>query len=432
MRTSQQSWILAAFLAVFLVRVAGADEPVQSWSLEDGTEVLLVEDHRAPMVSVRLYFPAGTHGDWAWENHAGTAMRIQTMDPDGLLHARADELAADVGSGMSGLWAEMNARCRKEDLPAVLGLLQDTMANRDFDRTELRRWRRSSKAYRSSREKNISYCGRRATYRLLFDGDDPRLRELVSQRLPSTDAAMLAQVRDTVIRLPGRRIGFAGDLTRAEVEALVAELLPPPLDQPPEGLAPAYKEVNSVGPAHDSEVTIPRLTQVYFAFVRDSIRMQDDDFPAFLVANHVLGGHFYSRLSVALRHEGGETYGAGSGGYGIRTKSYYGLTTYTHTANVDVADTKLRDVLHTMRQDGITEEERVAALANLRGRLPFSQQSPDQILAAALFERHYGLSAGIEAQNVIRAEALTLEELNTFIREFFDPSLFTMIHIAPE
>jgi len=424
-------------LGLLILVAAGAnrargDQAVQSWFLDDGTEVLLVEDHRSPMVTLRLVFPAGVRGDWAWHNHAGTAMSIQSRDPDGALRARADDLAADVSSSMGGRWAEMRATCRKQDLPAVVELLRDTMHNREFDRAELRRWRKSRKVHWSSREKDARYSQRLAVARLLYGPDDPRRRGAEQMHLPSTDSARLAEVRDVVIRLPGRRIGIAGDLTRAEAEALVAGLLPAPLEEVPEGVAPAFGPVAVVGPEDDVEVAVPRLTQVYFGYVRESMLYDDPDYPAFWIANHVLGGHFYSRLSVALRHEGGETYGTRASGVGFETTWSYGLGTFTNAGNVDVVDAKLRDVLRTLWEHGITDEERVAALAYLRGSYPFSRQSPSQILSHALLTRHVGLPLDIGLQHMDQAEQLSLDEINAFIREFFDPERFAMVHVVPE
>lgn len=425
-------WLLTLAALALAATPARADDEVESWFLDDGTEVLLVEDHRSPVVSLQITFPAGTHGDWAWEHFANTAMAIQTHDPDGAFDAAADDLATDLGGWVGGLWSGINVRCRKDDLPAALGLLREIMANRNFDRAELRRWRKNRKVYWDSREKDARYCQNRAVAQLLWQPDDPRRRGYEQLRLNPTDPGALADVRDTLIRLPGRRIGVAGDLTRAEVDELVAGLLPAPLEEVPEGLAPSYGPTAEIGPGNDEQIPVARLTQVYFGYARDSIRYDDEDYPAFWVANHVLGGHFYSRLSVALRHEGGETYGAWSGGLGLDATASFQLGTFTNADNVDVADGKLRDVLRTFWEDGITDEERVAALANLRGRQPFWRQSPDQILGTALFERQLGFLEGIHELHLEQAEALTLDEINAFVREFFDPADFAMIHVVPE
>ena len=65
---------------------------------------------------------------------------------------------------------------------------------------------------------------------------------------------------------------------------------------------------------------------------RESLPREDPDYPAFMVASHVLGGHFYSRLNVALRHEGGETYGAFSTNLCYVFVVPYGFGTFSLTS----------------------------------------------------------------------------------------------------
>jgi zinc protease len=233
------------------------------------------------------------------------------------------------------------------------------------------------------------------------------------------------------VRLPGRVIGLAGDLTRAEAEAAAADLLPPvtPL-LPGERLDPDVRPLSAGG---GSEVVerLPRLTQVTLSLVRDSPGITDPDYPAFLIADHVLGGHFYSRLSVALRHRSGQTYGAGTRWRREAIPMVYALSTFTRTVNAGVAEDTMRDVLARFHEAGIDEEERVAAAGYLLGRLPFARQSPGGILDRALAERRLGLPAGTFDGVVERAGQTSREEVDAFIRRFFVPQRFAVVRVGP-
>jgi predicted Zn-dependent peptidase len=183
------------------------------------------------------------------------------------------------------------------------------------------------------------------------------------------------------------------------------------------------------------ERTVPldRLTQVYFAYGRESLALTDPDEPASRIADHVLGGHFNSRLMVALRQEGGDTYGAGVFDDGGVDPGTYGLTTFTRTENAEAAEAKLRAVLETLHRDGITEEERALAAGNVVGRRAFARQSPEDLLSVAMTERGLGLPEGFFDRQAERAAALTLDEVNDFVRRFYDPESFTLIRVrSPE
>ena len=406
---------------------------VQAWRLPDGTSLLLVEDHRAPLIEVRIELPAGTWSPWVRENHAEEAFEIQMFDAKGELRSRADALALDISAWMGDLASTLSLSCHKDDLGAAIGLVRDVLANRDFDRRELvRRRQRREIGWQAFLKDPWLRLGQ-ASARLLFERDDPRRIPHEKPETLLTDTARLALIRDSLVRLPGRTVGFAGDLTREEAERLATGLLPPPAADPPPGLKYAVARLTPVVERpREQVVEMPRLTQVYFACTRESLGYLDPDYAASLIADHELGGNFYSRLSVALRHEGGETYGAGVLDNGGIEPGIYALYTFTRAGNASVAEEKITQVLRRFHAEGITEQQRASAAGFLVGRRAFSRQSPGQILDERLWERRNGLPEGFKDRMAEKASTLSLDEINAFIRRFHDPARFTMIRIAPE
>jgi zinc protease len=133
---------------------------------------------------------------------------------------------------------------------------------------------------------------------------------------------------------------------------------------------------------------------------------------------------------VALRQEGGETYGAGVRNRGGLEPSVYGMATFTRTANASKTEQKLRDVVLKFRDDGITEEERADAASYLVGRRAFDRQAPAQTLWTRINERMVRLPDGFYDRMAERAAAVPLAEVNAFIKRFFDPESFTMLRVA--
>jgi predicted Zn-dependent peptidase len=170
-----------------------------------------------------------------------------------------------------------------------------------------------------------------------------------------------------------------------------------------------------------------KLTQVYLALGRDSLPWTDPRRPAFLVADHVLGGHFYSRLYVALRHDAGDTYGAGTSDRGDVVPGTYAASTFTRAENAKAIEAKLRGVMNVFQEKGITEEERASAVSYLRGNRAFDRQSAGQVLGRFMTERRLGLAPGFLDEQIERASTLSLDEINAFIREFYDPSQYSML-----
>jgi zinc protease len=430
----------AAVVALLLTVAAGPRahaEPsvlpppqVQEWAVDSGTTGMLVEDHRVPVASVRLAFPVGTWSPWGRRHHLEEAFEIQMRDGKGELRRRADLLAIEVALSPQERSSDLKLTCRKEDLASALALVRDVLFNRDFDRDELKRRRQARKFAWTASRKEAEFVVGQAAVRILFREGDPRAQSFEEPPPLATDPVRLAETRDALIRFPGRIIGFAGDLTLDEARRAARGLLPDPSASAPPDASPVFGPLSSASERpRDRTVGLERLTQVYFAYGRDSLSYEDADWPASEIADHVLGGHFNSRLMVALRQEGGETYGAAVQNFGGLQPSLYGIRTFTRTANAARTEGILRDVLRRFHDDGITEEERADAGSCLVGRRAFDRQAPSQILSTRMTERLSGLPDGFTERMAERAAAVPLGELNAFIGRFFDPDVFTMLKV---
>ena len=424
-----------AVLALLATAPLGAgaersDWTVQEWTVDAGTTGMLVEDHRVPVVTVHIGFPAGTLSPWGRNHHLQEAFAIQMHDSAGALRKRADLLGIQIDVWAGPRWSTVWLTCRKEDLGPALALVKDVLANEDFDRHELGRMARSRKLGWTASLKEPQFVVGRTAAEILFQNGDPRARMFQKPDPVDTDRRGLAATRDAAIRFPGRIVGFAGDLSLHEARRTAQGLLPGTLPHLPADLRPHFPPLRPAGERpSERTVSLPNLTQVYFAYGRDSLSYQDTDWPASMIADHVLGGHFNSRLMLALRQEGGETYGAGVLNWGGLEPSIYGLGTFTRTDNAEQTERKLREVLATFHEHGITEEERARAASALVGRRAFDRQSPGQVLSSRLDERLSGLPDGFRDLLPERAAAVPLEEINAFIRRFYDPAAFTLLKV---
>jgi zinc protease len=407
----------------------------QEWALDPGTTVVLIEDHRVPVVDVRIDFAAGSWSPWFVESHAGEAFTAQMDDAAGAFRHRAAVLGIEVVLRTGSMSSTLAFSCLREDLAPALDLVREILTGSRIDRRELARRRRASSIEWQASLKEPGFRLEQAFGRSLFRGGDARRRRYEKPPRPSTDVGRLIAARDTLVRLNGRVIGFAGDMDRADAARLASGLLPAIDDgraPPPAGLAPALLPL--VAPPdrpRRTTVALPRLTQAYFGVCRGSLSFSDPGYPASLIADAVLGGGFYSRLNVALRIAGGDSYGAETNVTGGVYAGLWSSTSYTRAANGAAAQAKLTDALQRFRAGGITEDERAAAAGHLLGELALGRQSPRQILDERLWEIRWGLPRGFNEAMARRAGALTLDEVNGFIRGFYDPALLTTVEVVP-
>jgi len=402
-----------------------------AWRVDPSTEAVLFEDHRAAVVTVVVELPAGEWSPWVIRSGAATGFTFQDDDPARELRKRADALGVSIELTVERRAAVARVTALRADVEPALALLREIFANRDFDARELARARRERKILWRQTDTDVGFRLSQAAARELFAEDDPRRRAWEEPQGLETDVEALGEARDELLRLPGRLVGFAGDLTREDAERWLLGLLPA-AGRPPADVAPRLAPVRPAAErARARVIPIRKLTQVYLAYVRDSLPWDDRRRPAFLVADHVLGGHFYSRLVVALRHEGGETYGAGTREDGDVVAGIYRVSTFTRADNAAQIERKLLDTLRVFREGGITEDERAASVSALSGGRAFDRQSPAQLLSRFRLERRVGLPAGALDAGIDRAAGLPLDEINAFIREFYDPAAFSMLRAVP-
>ena len=153
---------------------------------------------------------------------------------------------------------------------------------------------------------------------------------------------------------------------------------------------------------------------------------RDADYPALMLANHLLGGGGDSRLWNRIRERDGLSYSVHSG---IQWSPQEAHSDWTTTAifapqNRDKVETAFREEIERALKQGFTQAE---FESGKRGLLSFRRlgRAQDARLAAGwvsnlYLERDFAVSARVDAQ----LEALTLAQVNAALRRHLQPGQF--------
>ena len=136
---------------------------IASWTADPGTTVAHLEDRRAPLVTLVVQLPVGTHAPWAREHDLETAWTMQGRDPRGSLRARADALAVDLALEVGPRSATLRASFLRDDLDPAVELVRDVLSNRELDPVELKARRRAFRFERQALERTTDFQIARAT-----------------------------------------------------------------------------------------------------------------------------------------------------------------------------------------------------------------------------------------------------------------------------
>jgi zinc protease len=142
----------------------------------------------------------------------------------------------------------------------------------------------------------------------------------------------------------------------------------------------------------------------------------DADHVPLFVANMAFGGTFTSRLMQEVRAKRGWSYGASSRvGFDRRRDAFTMWTAPKATDAAGCLSLQL-DLLHALREDGITEEELAFVKRYLVRSHAFDIDTARKRAHQHLEDLLYGLPPGYHEKYVEHVEAVTLEQANAAVR----------------
>ncbi|RYZ04938.1 MAG: insulinase family protein [Comamonadaceae bacterium] len=380
------SVLRAGLVASTLAAAAATSQaalPIQKWQQPSGAQVYLVESHSIPMVDVEIDVDGGSRRDPAAQ--AGLASLTASMTGKGVQAAgnepaldenQLGEAWADLGAGFGGDAGSdrMSFSLRSLTDPALLAkavhLAARQLGEPSFPADVWQRERqRIGAAIREANTRPGTVAGR--AYRQAVYGGHPYGYEATEATLAAIEVDDMRRYYRTHV-LPCRaKVSVVGNVTRAQADALVTELL----SRLPQGAGacPALPPVGDVAPlAAPAVVSVPfQSAQAHVLIGQPGFRRSDPDFFPLLVGNYILGGSgLVSRLSNEVREKRGLSYVASSSfAPGLHAGAFtVGLQTRPDQAAQ--ATQVARDTVARFVAEGPTAAELQAAKDNLVGGFP--------------------------------------------------------------
>lgn len=407
--------------AELLVSAALAAAPVVS-ALPSGDTLVVVADDTVPLVAVRIDLPAGRLSPWWQRTHAAAAWHLPLTDP-----TRRDALAAQMSLSLRhDDWrTTLEARFHAEDTDAAVSALAELLAAEGGHPDALRAWRQgTAEAPWMAADRGAQSVLRALAARAVLGDGDPR------QSLPTTGRLRRRRVRQAqahLSRLPGRVIGFAGDITAEEARDAAAQILPAPLPRAPTGLAPSLPDAPAARPA-SARARAPARARGWVLTARPGLAASDPDLPALWLAMHALSASGRSRMYQTLRHEQGLVYAVDTQLGTGPEPGVLMVVTACRLVNLEPVAAASRAEVDRFAADGLTDAELRAAKAALRQAAAQQAGAPDAALHAAVEQRSGGTNLVALAA---AADTLSLGAVNSFVADFFGPGSITVITVLP-
>jgi len=368
-------------------------QPVVDQHTVSGVDVLLLEDHELPLVSVHAYFRGG-YGLFERQYYA-SAMGLPAMlryggttalAPDSLDEA-LEYYALQMSFGSAGGSVTSTVNTLTEHLPTAVRLWGDMLASPRFDVNEIAAWRGRQLESVLRRSDDPGRLAFSEFNRLLYgdhpvgwemDADDLAPQLLTADRFQTVHRRVVC--RDNLV------LGVTGDVSWSEIEPMIADfldLISPCAEELPESPTPSIRRDTGVFLIErDLEQAV-----IVMAHPTDVHLSDNTEYFSAVLGNSILGGGgFSSRLLRRVRTEEGFAYSAASLWTTPRKhEGIIGAITRTRPENTVPAIELILATMGELRDDPPTAEELKTTVDQIVNGFVFNFDSPGEIVARTMF-----------------------------------------------
>ena len=405
-------WVLAwaALAAVPVFRLAAQDtvrvrppaaaplRPVQfppfhEARLSNGVDLLVVENHEQPTVSISLTFRAGASYEPAAK--AGLSALVAELLTKGTKTRTAEQIASQIegaggsiGAGADDDFLTITTGVLTDHVELAFELLGDVVRNATFPASEVdlarTRYVSSYQAELAQPEVVAGWFFGSELY-----GAHPYGRHATADTYRAITRDDVARFAAERLRPSGALLVVAGDIDLARVRQLADRHFSGWRGTPAADTAlpaPAAKPATDILLVHR-----PGSVQANIVLGNTTMVPGDTNYYAARLATQVLGGGVDARLFLILREQKSWTYGAYAS---LHRPRELGLWQATAEVRTEVTDSALREMLtqvDRMRTELVPDSELANVKGFMVGAFPLTIETPSQVASQVAMVRRLGL-----------------------------------------
>lgn len=390
----------------------------QTFELNNGLKVMVVENHKLPRVSFNLSID---NAPYAEGNKKGVADLTSSMMGNGTtsmpkdkFNEEVDFLGANIGFSLNGASASGLSKYTDK----ILSLMVDGALNSVFTQDELDKERAKLIEGLKSNEKSVTAVAGRVEDVLFFGKTHPSGEYLTEETINNVSLADVKNEYGTYFVPENAYLVVIGDVKFKDVKKAVEKAF----KMWKKAAAPSvsYNDPKDVQYSQINFVDMPNAVQSEISLVNVSdLKMTDKDYFAVLLANQVLGGDFNSYLNMNLREAHGWTYGARSS---IRGNKYVGMfkaNTQVRNAVTDSAVVEFFKEIKKIRTENVDPEMLKNVKAGYVGSFVMAMEKPGTIARYALLAQTQNLPENFFENYVKNINAVTVEDILRVSQKYF-------------
>ncbi len=409
--------------------------PVEA-KLPNGLTVLILEDHRFPIVTVdltidgagALWEPADQHGlagVTAQMLREGTPTRNSKQINEDIDRLGASFFAsAPFGDGA----ASVGASGLSDNFDQWFPMATDLLLNANFPDSELAKLKQRLKVQLVQQRQQPSFLATERFNEAVYGthpaatvaGTPESIDALTSEKLSAWHKARYSP-QNTLL-------GIAGDVNAKETIAKLTEWFAkwPRSDFK----VPATPSTSEVKSPHVYVVDRPGSVQTTLAMGNIAIDRPSPDYPAMVVMDQILGAGAAARLFLNLREAKGYTYGVYSS---FNARKYAGPFRAGGDLRTEVTEGAMNEFwieFNRMRDEKVPAAELDDARRAVVAGFALSLEHPDQLLDFAVEQKLYNLPVDYWDKYPAQISAVSADDVQTVSKKYIDPANMQVVGVG--
>lgn len=396
----------------------------QKFTLKNGLNVYLMEQHDVPLINVSAIMPAGAiyDGDKAGlASLTAIALKHGTKNyPKAKLDEELDFVGASVNTYASKEYSGLNAEFATKDKEKILGIITELLTAPLFDTTEFaKEKKRTLVRLGQAKESPRSVIG--SYFDKLLYGDHV-YGNIISGTVSSVTTLTPADARHFYSEnyIPnGAAISIVGDFNSAEMKTLITRLLSGWKKGKQSNAGLAAKPITK--PTGNTVLLVNKddAKETTFMIGAPGISRNNPDYVAVEVINTLFGGRFTSMLNDELRVNTGLTYGAGSRFSPLKNGGSFIMSTFTAGKTTEPAIDKALEVLKKLHDQGVDEQSLASAKNYVKGQFPPRYETSGQLAGLLTQMFWYNFDESFINNFQKNVDGLTLARSKEIIANYF-------------
>lgn len=390
---------------------------------KNGIDVLVVEHHEQPVVSIYFAFKVGDGVDpEGKEGVAGfTADQLNkgTNDKDALeLASWIESVGGSVSASSQEDISVISVTLLSDYVDTAWDYLAEVVLNPTFPEKELETIRKRIKTALELELSDPDAMADRHFTELVY-GDHPYGKQPTVESIESI-------TKDDIVAFYKRNyvpnnllVGVVGNVKWKDVRKDIDKRF----GSWKEG-TPDMTEYAGAPPAGATKIYLyhkPGAVQTEIRVGHLAPTAKNEDWPAITVANRILGGGADARLFMILREEKGWTYGAYSGFSKLKDLGSFTASTQVRTEVTDSALVELVHQLDRIRTEPVSAEDLKNAKDYLIGNFPIQIETPSQIAMKVGQNKLLGYDHDYLETWRERLAAVTVEDVQRVSNKYLHP-----------